>query len=194
MTAPPAPRRFVAPFLGIALLFAALGPPVGAAAFVPLALATRTHGAAGAVALAALIASLFGHWILLLAAYAVGLAPAVTTGVLYAVWDALAPDRWPRALAAAVIGGFVAYAVALRLAAFGLSLDMMFGPEFDAPTVQSISATAPAATAPVSTGIGLLRAFVAGGAVAGFVCATAASLFGQTKRPARFEAGAGSGA
>ena len=70
------------------------------------------------------------------------------TGVLYALWDAAAPQRWPRALAAAVIGGLVAYMVALRLAALGASLDMMFEPDFDAPSVESISVTA----APVPDG------------------------------------------
>ena len=192
MTASVAPRRFLVPFLGVALVFAALGPPIGAATFVPLAFAVRTNGAAGAFAFAALAASLFGHWLLLFAAYAFGLAPAVTTGVLYALWDAVAPGRWPRALAAAVIGGFVAYAVAVRLAALGLSLDAMFEADFDAPPVQSISATALASTGAASTGLELLRAFVAGGAVAGFVCAAAASLLGLTMRPTRLETGLGS--
>lgn len=165
------PRRFIGPFIGIAFVFAALGPPIGGATFAPLALLLKASAAAGAFAFATLAASLFGHWIMLFAAYAVGLGPAVATGVLYALWDAAAPQRWPRALAAAVIGGLVAYMVALRLAALGASLDMMFEPEFDAPSVESISVTA----APVPMETGLLRAFVASGAVAGFVCAMAAN-------------------
>ncbi len=96
MSDPAPPRRFVGPFIGIALVFAALGPPIGGATFVPLALLLKAPAAAGAFAFSAVIASLFGHWILLIAAYAVGLGPAVATGVLYALWDAAAP----RALAA----------------------------------------------------------------------------------------------
>ena len=184
------PRGFLAPFIGIALVFAALGPPIGGAIFVPLALLLKAPAAAGAFAFTALIASLFGHWIMLFAAYVIGIGPATATGVLYALWDAAAPERWPRALVAAVIGGFVAYAVALRLAALGGSLDMMFDPNFDAPTVQSISMTAPVATEPVSTGSGLVRAFVASGAIAGLVCAMAASLFGLTMQPTPLRPGA----
>jgi hypothetical protein len=183
------PRSFIGPFIGIALLFAALGPPIGGATFVPLALVLKASAAAGAFAFATVIAALFGHWIMLFAAYAIGLGPAVATGVLYALWDAAAPPRWPRALAAAVIGGFVAYMVALRVA----SLDMMFEPGFDAPAIQSISltaraisVTAPDPTAPVAIETGLVRAFVMSGAFAAFICAMAASLTGLTMQPTPF--------
>jgi hypothetical protein len=184
-----APRRFLAPFIGIALVFAGLGPPIGGATFVPLALLLKAPAAAGAFALSAVVASLFGHWIMLFAAYVVGLGPATATGVLYALWDAAAPERWPRALIAAVIGGFAAYAVALRLAALGASLDMMFDTNFDAPTVQSISVTAAAPAEPISRGSGLIHAFVASGAVAGLVCAMAASLIGLTMKPGPVRSG-----
>ncbi len=192
MTTSTPPRPFIGPFIGIALLFAALGPAIGGATFAPLALLLKASAAASAFAFTAVIASLFGHWILLIPAYVFGLGPAVATGVLYALWDAAAPARWPRALVAAVIGGLVAYMVALRLAALGASLDMMFEPGFGAPTVQSISLTAPAISLAVagdperavSLEVGLVRAFVASGAVAGFVCAMAASLLGLTLQPA----------
>ena len=107
-------RGALAASIGIALVFAALGPLIGGAIFVPLALLLKAPAAAGAFAFTALIASLFGHWIMLFAAYVIGIGPATATGVLYALWDAAAPERWPRALLAAVIGGFVAYAVALN--------------------------------------------------------------------------------
>ena len=194
MTRPAPPRRFVAPFIGIALVFAALGPPIGGATFVPLALLFKAHVAAGAFALTAVVASLFGHWIMLFGAYVLGLGPATATGVLYALWDAAAPERWPRALAAAVIGGLVCYAVALRLTALGVSLDMMFDTNFDAPTVQSISYAAAVPAEPVSTGAALIRAFVASGAVAGLVCAMTASLFGLTMQPMSFRAESGGAA
>jgi hypothetical protein len=190
MTVSAPQRRFLGPFIGIALLFGALGPPIGGATFVPLALLLKAPAAAGAFALTAVVASLFGHWVMLLAAYGIGLGPATATGVLYALWDAAAPKRWPRALIAAAIGGVLAYAVALRLAALGASLDMMFESNFDAPTVQSISVMAPAPAEPVTTGSGLVRAFVMSGAVAGLACAMAASLCGLTMQPSPFRPGA----
>ncbi len=177
------PRGFLAPFIGVALVFAVLGPPTGGVIFVPLVIALKAPAVAGAFALATVVASAFGHWIMVFAAYVLGVGPATATGVLYALWDAAAPERWPRALVAAVIGGFVAYAVALRLAEFGVSLDMMFDHNLDAPSVQSISMTAPVATQPVSTESGLVRAFVASGAIAALVCALAASLLGLSMRP-----------
>ena len=183
------PRGFLAPFIGITLVFAVLGPPTGGAIFVPLAIALKAPAAAGAFALATVVASLFGHWIMVFAAYVLGVGPATATGVLYALWDAAAPERWPRALVAAAIGGFVAYAVALRLGEFGVSLDMMFDHNFDAPSIQSISMTAPVATEPVSTGSGLVRAFVASGAIAALVCAMAASLLGLTMHPSPLRPG-----
>ena len=194
MTASTPPRGFLASLAGIALVFAALGPPVGGTAFVPLALLFKAPAAAGAFAFTAALGALFGHWLLLIAAYAIGLGPAAATGVLYALWDAAAPERWPRALAAAVIGGFVAYAVALRLASLGVALDMMLDPGFDAPMLQSIGFAEPAPAAPIPAGAALVRAFVASGAVAGFVCAMAASLAGLTMLPARAPAGPGGAA
>ena len=178
------PRPFCGPLIGIALLFAALGPPIGFVTFVPLALLLKAPAAAGAFAFATAILSLVGRSIAFIAAYVIGLGPAIATGVLYALWDAAAPERWPRALVAAVIGGAVAYAVAARLAAIGASLDMMFEPNFDAPTVQSVGATV-GPTAPVPAGSGLVRAFVASGAVSGLVCAMAANLVGLTMPPFR---------
>ena len=218
MTTSAPPRRFIGPFIGIAFLFAALGPPVGGATFVPLALLVKASAAAGAFAFTAVIASQFGHRILLIPAYVFGLGPAVATGVLYALWDYAAPSRWPRALVAALIGGLVATLVALRLAALGASLDMIFEPNFDAPSVQSISLTAPAIsltapaislaapaislTAPAisvtaasgSIETGLVRAFVMSGAAAGLVCAMAASLLGLTMQQAPLRPDAGGAA
>lgn len=178
----PPPRSFLGPFLGIALLFAALGPPVGGAVFAPLALLFKAPAAMSAFGLSALLSAFVGHWFLLLPAYFVGVGPAVATGVLYALWDAVAPGRWPRALAAAVIGCLVAYAVAQRLAALGASLEMFVPPDFDGPAVQSIAFAEPAPAEPVRIGTALVRAFAASGGVAGLVCAMAASLIGLTMR------------
>lgn len=183
MTAPEEPRPFLAPFLGVVLLFAALGPLVGGVTFVPLAIALKARAAADATAFAATVVALFGHSILVVAAYLIGLGPATATGALYALWDALTPRPWPRALAAAVIGGCVAYIVALRLAAIGASLDALFDLRVDLPQAQSISLTSSVDAAPAA-GVRLTHAFVASGAVAGLVCAMAASLLGLTMQPA----------
>ena len=103
-------RPFILPLIGLALLFAALGPAIGGVLFVPLAVILKPPVAADALALSALVAALFGHTILLVAAYVIGVGPAAATGFLYALWDAAVPDRWPRSLVAAVIGGAVAHA------------------------------------------------------------------------------------
>jgi hypothetical protein len=183
MTGPEEPRPFVAPFLGLVLLFAALGPLIGAVTFVPLAIALKARAAAGAAAFAASVVAVFGHSVLVVAAYLIGVGPATATGTLYALWDALTPRPWPRALVAATIGGCIAYLVALRLAAIGASLDALFDVRFDLPHAQSISWTAPVGAAPAA-GVGLIHAFVASGAIAGLVCAMAASLLGLSMQPA----------
>ena len=60
-----------------------------------------------------LIGTMFGHALGLIAAYIVGVGPAAATGFLYALWDAVAPERAPRALVAALIGGLIVYGLAL---------------------------------------------------------------------------------
>jgi hypothetical protein len=169
---------FLAPLLGLALLFAVLGPPIGGALLVPLAVLLKPPLGAGALAGSALIAALLGHWVMLIAAYVVGVGPATATGLLYALWDAAAPERWPRAPAAALIGAGVTYAVALRLAAIGASLHFTFQGDFDPRTADYVHYA-------FSDGIGgaVEHAFVLSGAIAGLVCAMAAKLLGLTMRP-----------
>lgn len=173
-----APRRFLAPLIGLMLLFVALGPPVGGALFVPLAVILKPPLAAGALTGSALIAALLGHTIMLIASYVAGVGPAAATGLLYALWDAAAPQRWPRALVAAIIGGAVTYAVALRIATLGSSIDFTFQGDFDAPTADWIDFA-------LAGGIGgaLTHAFVVSGAIAGLACALVASLIGLTMQP-----------
>ena len=169
------PRGFVAPLIGIALLFAALGPPIGGVLFVPLAFILKPPIAAGALSASAVVAGLLGHRVLLVAAYIVGVGPAVATGLIYAVWDASAPERWPRALSAAVIGGAVTCAVALRIAAIGASVDFTVEGDFDPQTAHWIDQV-------FSGGVegALTRAFAGSGAIAGLACAMAANLLGLT--------------
>ena len=175
----PSPSRFVPPLIGLMLLFAALGPAVGGALFFPLAVILKPPAGAETLALSALVAALFGHTIALFASYVVGVGPAAATGFLYGLWDAAVPDRWPRALVAAIIGGAVAYGALLRLAAIGAKVDMTIEASNGVSTADWVDAA-------FSSGVegALEHAFVASGAIAGLVCAMAASLSGLTMRPA----------
>ncbi len=176
MTEPP--RPFFVPMMGIIALFAALGPAIGGAMFIPLSVVFKPTITPDTIALLVLIAALFGHAIGLIAAYAVGVGPAAATGFLYALWDAAAPARWPRALVAALIGGLIAYGLALRLAPLGASVEMTVESSARAPAAEWIDAASPD-----RIGVTLGHAFVACGAIAGFVCALAANLIGLTMRP-----------
>jgi hypothetical protein len=107
-----------------------------------------------------------------------GSGPAAATGFLYALWDAAAPERWPRALVAALIGGLIAYGLAMRLAPLGASLEMAVDANPGSPAAEWIDAASPD-----RIGVTLGHAFVACGAIAGLVCALAANLLGLTMRP-----------
>jgi uncharacterized membrane protein YeaQ/YmgE (transglycosylase-associated protein family) len=171
-------RPFFIPMIGIVALFAALGPGVGGAMFIPLSVVFKPTITPDTIALLVLIAALFGHAVGLIAAYVVGIGPAAATGFLYALWDAAAPERWPRALVAALIGGLIAYGLALRLAPLGASLEMAVDANPGSPAAEWIDAASPD-----RIGVTLGHAFVACGAIAGLVCALAANLLGLTMRP-----------
>jgi hypothetical protein len=166
-------RPFFIPMIGIVAVFAVLGPAIGGAMFIPLSVVFKPTITPDTIALLVVIAALFGHAIGLIAAYVVGIGPAAATGFVYALWDAAAPARWPRALVAALIGGLIAYGMASRLAPLGAS-------------VETTADTA----SPDWIGVTLGHAFVACGAIAGFACALAANLLGLTMQPefARTEA------
>ena len=73
-----------------------------------------------AIGLMVLIGTMIGHALGLIAAYIVGVGPAAATGFLYALWDAVAPGRAPRALVAALIGGaFLSMASSCASTRFG---------------------------------------------------------------------------
>ena len=173
-----ATRRLFAPMIGLVLLFAALGPAIGGALFVPLALVLEAPAGADALALLGVIAAMAGHVVGLIAAYFIGIGPATATGFVYALWDAAAPERAPRALAAAIIGGLITYAVALRLASLGAPLDLTIHAEVGSSTADWTDKTDSGGLADALT-----QAFVLCGAAAAFVCAFAASLLGLTTRP-----------
>jgi hypothetical protein len=171
-------RPFFIPMIGIVALFAALGPAVGGAMFIPLSVVFKPSVTPDTIAALVLIAALFGHVVGLVAVYIVGIGPAAATGFLYALWDAAAPARWPRALVAAVIGGLIAYGLASRLAPLGGSVEMKVEADLGSPAAEWIDAVSPG-----RIGVTLSHALVACGAVAGFVCALAANLLGLTMQP-----------
>ncbi len=167
-------RPFFVPMIGIVLLFAALGPAIGGALFIPLSIVFKTPTDLEAIGLMVLISTFFGHAIGLIAAYVVGIGPAAATGFLYALWDAVAPERAPRALVAALIGGLIVYGLLLRLNPVWASFEM---------TVRTnVSGEAVDWAFPGRVAVTLGHAFVACAAIAGLVCAFVANLIGLTMR------------
>ena len=168
-------RPFFIPMIGIVLLFAALGPLVGGALFIPLSIVFKAPTDLEAVGIMVLIGTVFGHALGLIAAYIVGLAPAAATGFLYALWDAAAPERAPRALVAPLIGGLIAYGLLLRLNPVWASFEM---------TVETNGLSHAGDWASSGRlGISLGHAFIACAAIAGLVSAFIANLIGLTMRP-----------
>ncbi len=74
------PRRFFLPMVGLTLLFAALGPAIGAALFVAIALALETPAAAQALGHFGSVAPPSARTIALIVAYVLGVGPAAATG------------------------------------------------------------------------------------------------------------------
>jgi hypothetical protein len=173
----PSSRPFFLPILGLVALFAAFGPAVGGAVFIPLAFLLEAPLAVGAAAQIGWIATLLGHALALVPAYIIGFGPAAATGFVYGLWDAAAPERAPRALAAAIIGGALTYGLYSWLAALGASLEESINFE--------VSAAAGGWIDPAFSGefdATLRDALVASGAVAGLICGMVASLMGLTTR------------
>lgn len=174
-TAPP--RAIFGPMFGMALLFALIGPLVGAAIFIPLAFWLEAPAQVDATAQVGWVAALIGHTFMLVFVYLAGFGPAAATGALFGLCDRFAPPRWPRWPMAAAIGGLLAQLMFARLAALGAWIDAdvrieiggaggewfsgMVSDTFDEP---------------------LRHAFVASGAIAAFVCALTARLIGLTGR------------
>jgi hypothetical protein len=167
-------RPFFVPMIGIVLLFAALGPVVGGALFIPLSIVFKAPPDLEAIGLMVLISTMFGHVLGLIAAYSVGVGPATATGFLYALWDAFAPGRAPRALVAALIGGLIVYGLLSRLNPIAASLEMTIRTNLESSAYWS---------PPSQIGLTLGHALIACGAIAGLVSAFAANLIGLTMRP-----------
>lgn len=167
-------RPFFVPMIGLVLLFAALGPAIGGALFIPLSIAFKAPTDLETIGLMVLVGTVFGHAFGLIAAYIVGVAPAAATGFLYALWDAAAPERAPRALVAALIGGLIVYGLLSRLNPVAASFEMTIRTNLGPPADWG---------APGRIGLTLGHALIACGAIAGLVSAFVANLIGLTMRP-----------
>jgi len=176
-TPPPAPPRrpFFLPATGLILLFAALGPAVGGAVFIPLALFAEAETQAAAHI--GWIAGLIGHAFALVPAYILGLAPAAFTGFAYALYDAWAPAAAPRALGAGLIGALFAHGLYLWLVWAGAAIVAWISLD--------VSETAGDGVYDWTAGefdVSLYHALIASGAIAGLACAAVAGLVGLTTR------------
>jgi len=167
-------RPFFVPMIGLVLLFAALGPAIGGAMFIPLSIAFKAPTDLETIGLMVLVGTVFGHAFGLIAAYIVGVAPAAATGFLYALWDAAAPERAPRALVAALIGGLIVYGLLSRLNPVAASFEMTIRTDLGSPVHWE---------GPSRIGLTLGHALIACGAIAGLVSAFVAKLIGLTMRP-----------
>ena len=176
MTAPATPQRgFFGPALGLVVLFAALGPAVGGAAFVPLAVFAEAETEAAEHI--GWIAGLVGHAYVLIPAYIVGLPPAVLTGLAYALYDAWAPMAAPRALGAALIGALFAHGLYLWLMRAGAAVGAWIRFDFGDTASDAVYDWTAA-----EFDVSLYHALIASGAIAAFACAAAAGLLGLTMR------------
>ena len=167
-------RPFFVPMIGLVLLFAALGPAIGGAMFIPLSIAFKAPTDLETIGLMVLVGTVFGHAFGLIAAYIVGVAPAAATGFLYALWDAAAPERAPRALVAALIGGLIVYGLLSRLNPVAASFEMTIRTDLGSPVHWEAASR---------IGLTLGHALIACGAIAGLVSAFVANLIGLTMRP-----------
>ncbi|HEY1781240.1 MAG TPA: hypothetical protein VGG79_12585 [Roseiarcus sp.] len=168
-------RPFFVPLIGLVLLFAALGPAIGGALFIPLSIVFKAPSDLESIGLMVLIGAMFGHALGLIAAYIVGVVPAAATGFVYALWDAAAPERAPRALVAALIGGVIVYGLLSRLHPVWASFEMTANANMGGQSAEWAF--------PDRLGVTLGHAFVACAAIAGLVCAFIANLIGLTMRP-----------
>ena len=181
MSAPePAPsaeprRRFFLPMLGLVLLFLVLGPAVGGAVFVPLAMLAEAETQAATHM--GWIAGLIGHAVVLIPAYLLGALPAAAAGLAFALYDAWAPPGAPRALGAALIGAVFAHLLYLLLLSAGGAVGGWIEGEFSGAGEVVTEWTAGEFDA------SLYHALIASGAIAAFACAAAAGLLGLTTRP-----------
>lgn len=168
-------RGFFLPAFGLVALFATLGPAVGGAAFIPLAIfaEAETEGAAHL----GWIAGLIGHAYALIPAYVVGILPAAFAGLAFALYDAWAPMAAPRALGAALIGALFAHGLYLWLMRAGAAMIAWIRFDLGAGAGDVVYDWTAA-----EFDASLYHALIASGAIAAFACAATAGLLGLTTR------------
>lgn len=166
------------PAAGLTLLFAAMGPAIGGAVFIPLAMLLEAETQAAAHI--GWIAGLIGHAFALVPAYVLGILPAAFTGLAYALYDAWAPANYPRALGAAAIGACFAQGLYLWLMWAGERLGAWIALDFG-DSVGDVVYDWSAGEFDAS----LHHALLASGAAAGFACAMTAGLLGLSAAPLR---------
>jgi hypothetical protein len=159
------------PLFGLTLLFAALGPAIGGAVFIPLAMLAEAQTQSAAHI--GWIAGLIGHAYALIPAYILGLIPAALTGLTYALYDRFAPPEYPRALFAAVAGGLFAHGLYLWLMWAGATLGVWISADFGDEAASLIYDWSEG-----EFDVSLYRALIASGAIAGGACAATAGLLG----------------
>jgi hypothetical protein len=165
------PRSLFWPASAHVLLFAVVGPAVGGAAFIPLAMLAEAETSAAAHI--GWIAGLIGHAFALVPAYALGLIPAAFTGLAYALYDAWAPASYPRALAAAALGAVFAQGLYLWLMWAGAVISAWAAVDFGDVVYDWTAGEFDAS---------LHHALIFSGAAAGFACAACAGLLGISMR------------
>jgi len=170
-------RPFFLPAFGIVVLFALLGPAVGGAVFIPVAMALEAG--ADAAPHIGWIAGLIGHAFALIPAYVLGFVPALLTGLCYALYDAWAPSWAPRALGAALIGAVFAHALSLALMQAGAGISVWIESDFGDGVSDMVNDWSAG-----EFDDGLYRALLLAGAASGLVCAMAADLLGLRLRAA----------
>ena len=163
------------PSVGLTLLFAAVGPAVGGAVFIPLAMLLEAETQAATHI--GWIAGLIGHAFALIPAYILGFLPAAFTGLAYALYDAWAPTGWPRSLAAAAIGALVAHGLYLWLLWAGAAIEGWVSVDMGSSVSDFVQDWASG-----EFDQALYRALIASGAAAGFASAATAGLMGLTTR------------
>ena len=168
-------RPFFLPAFGIVVVFALLGPAVGGAVFIPVAMALEAG--ADAAPHIGWIAGLIGHAFALIPAYVLGLWPAMLTGFCYALYDAWAPGWAPRALGAALIGALFAHALYMALMSAGSGISFWIEGDFGDGVSDMVSDWTSG-----EFDEGLYRALLLAGAASGLVCAMAAQLLGLSTR------------
>jgi hypothetical protein len=170
------------PALGIVVLFALLGPAVGGAVFIPVAMALEAG--TDAAPHMGWIAGLIGHAFALVPAYLLGFVPAVLTGLAYALYDAWAPSWAPRALGAALIGALFAHALYLGMMQAGAGIGVWIESDFGDGVGDMVNDWTAG-----EFDDGLYRALLLAGAASGLACAMAAQLLGLRLRSGELDRG-----